>query len=378
MNKSKIELSVIIPCLNEEDTLKDSIEEAFEGIKISGIHGEVIVSDNGSTDNSVSIAKKSGAKVFSTDIKGYGAALINGLNNASGEFIVMADADMTYNFLDIPKFIKELDSGYDLVIGNRFLGGIEKGAMPFLNKYIGNPLLSSFAKLFFGSVVNDYHCGLRAIKSSAYRKLNLKSVGMEFATEMIAKASLLKLKIIEIPTTLRKSPVERTPHLKPLRDGLRHLHLIFSYGALKTSKNFINTLGGLSGIAYLLLLFFAPITIGQVQLSVNSLLISSIIFLVSIIMKSQLTLTQSIFPKYAREFREVQKSGLLQSLLLILFGFIIFVYIFIYWYSSSFSELNTFPIIKYLSLGIVSTVYGINEFLISLIYNSKLYFLDDN
>ena len=226
-------ISVVIPCLNEEKTLGSCIAEAKEGISKSGLSGEVIISDNGSKDDSRSIAIENGARVIETQLKGYGSAIINGINHAKGDYVIIGDADMTYDFTEIPKFVNELESGSDLIIGNRFKGGVEKGAMPFLNKYLGNPFLSMVARVFFKIQIGDFHCGLRGIKKNVYDNLNLKSTGMEFASEMIVKAAILNFKITEIPTVLRKPPFERTPHLKPFRDGFRHLYLIISHTLVK-------------------------------------------------------------------------------------------------------------------------------------------------
>ena len=207
---NEVKISVVLPCLNEEKTIEYCIQKAFEGIALTKYTGEVVVADNGSTDASAKIAKTNGARVVNIEEKGYGAALRGGIESAYGDFIVMGDADSTYDFRDLSKIVEKLDEGYDLVVGNRFLGGIEKKAMPLANRIIGNPALSFIARKLFNTHIRDFHCGLRGFTKKAYKDMNLNSSGMEFATEMIAKASLINLKITEIPTTLKNSIHPRT------------------------------------------------------------------------------------------------------------------------------------------------------------------------
>ena len=244
----QLELSVIIPCLNEEKTLPVCIEIAKGTMLNADIPGEIIVSDNGSTDQSVQIAIAHGARVVHTAKKGYGNALIGGMRAAQGKFLIMADADGSYDFKDIPKFIDRLRAGADFVIGSRIKGTIHPGAMPFLNRYLGTPMLTFLANLFFGSSISDINCGLRALTREAFNRINLRAGGMEFASEMVIKASLAGLKIEEIPTSLFPDNRDRAPHLRPFRDGWRHLRFIFLFaptwlflipGALSLSAGFI-------------------------------------------------------------------------------------------------------------------------------------------
>lgn len=221
------ELTILMPCLNEDDSLELCIKKAQTFMKRNNINGEVLIADNGSTDSSIEIAKNNNARVINVSKKGYGSALINGIKNAKGKYIIMADSDNTYDLLNLEEFYKLLNDGNDLVIGNRFLGGIEKGAMPLLNKYIGNPLLSFIGKKLYPCGVNDFHCGLRGINKESILKLNLISDGMEFASEMIIKCYKNGYKIKEIPTTLSKGNRNRKPHLRPVRDSLRHLKILF-------------------------------------------------------------------------------------------------------------------------------------------------------
>lgn len=229
MNASSPELSFVIPCLNEAATLATVINECHLGGRAAACSYEIIVADNGSTDGSQQIALDNGACVVNVSIKGYGAALAGGISKAQGKYILMGDADSTYDFCQAPFFLGKLEQGYDLVMGNRFQGQILTGAMPFLHRHLGNPVLSALGRLFFGIRIGDFHCGLRAFNREAINSLNLLCTGMEFASEMVIKASLLDLHTTEIPTVLRANPPGRKPHLKTWRDGWRHLKFMLSF-----------------------------------------------------------------------------------------------------------------------------------------------------
>jgi glycosyltransferase involved in cell wall biosynthesis len=223
------ELSFVIPCLNESATLASVIADCHQGgRRISGGY-EIIVADNGSTDGSQEIALAHGARLVKVRTKGYGAALAGGIARAKGKYVLMGDADSTYDFGQAALFVDKLEQGYDLVMGNRFQGEILTGAMPFLHRYLGNPVLSALGRLFFGIRIGDFHCGLRAFDREAMNTLNLHCLGMEFASEMVIKASLFDLPTTEIPTVLRANPPGRTPHLKTWRDGWRHLKFMLSF-----------------------------------------------------------------------------------------------------------------------------------------------------
>jgi glycosyltransferase involved in cell wall biosynthesis len=228
--KDTCELTILMPCLNEAETLATCIDKAIKFLQQQNISGEVLIADNGSTDNSQKIAVDHGARVINVDTKGYGAALMGGIEAAHGRYIIMGDADDSYDFSALNPFVKKLREGFDLVMGSRFKGGIAPGAMPPLHRYLGNPVLTGLGRLFFKSPVGDFHCGLRGFNSEAIRKLNLKTTGMEFASEMIVKATLHTLRITEVPTTLSPDGRSRPPHLRSWRDGWRHLRflLIFS------------------------------------------------------------------------------------------------------------------------------------------------------
>jgi glycosyltransferase involved in cell wall biosynthesis len=233
VSRSEPELSVVLPCLNEADTLAVCIEQARRGLSENGIEGEIIVADNGSTDGSVEIAERLGARVVHVNERGYGNALMGGIEAARSQYILMGDADASYDFLEIPNYVRKLEEGYDLVMGCRLsVGGgrILPGAMPFLHRWWGNPMFSWMARLWFKSPLNDVHCGMRAFRKDFYQGIDQRCVGMEFATEMTIKASLYGYRVAEIPITLhpdgRKS---RASHLKTFRDGWRHLRLYLMY-----------------------------------------------------------------------------------------------------------------------------------------------------
>lgn len=223
MEKTNLELTILMPCLNEEANIADSINGAMSFLTANNISGEILISDNGSTDNSVKIASDLGARVISEPTKGYGNALRRGISAALGTYIIMGDCDTTYNFTNLMPFLSELRNGADFVIGNRYAGGIEKGAMPFSHQYLGVPFLSFMGRIKYKTNIRDFHCGLRGFKKDYALNLNLTSTGMEFATEIIAKFTKSKAIIKEVPTTLSKSKSPRKPHLRTLRDGFRHL-----------------------------------------------------------------------------------------------------------------------------------------------------------
>lgn len=225
--KNNKKITFLLPCLNEENTIEETIIMIRKFIDRAGISSEILVIDNGSKDNSVKIAKRLGAIVEKEEKVGYGNALKKGFKKANGEYIIMGDCDGTYDFEHIDEFLRKLDQGYDLVIGNRYKGGIEKGAMPWTHKYIGVPLLSYFARKKYNVDIRDFHCGIRGIKTETIRELEFKSSGMEFATEMIYLFSKKNKKIVEVPTILKKcTDTKRKPHLNTIKDGIKHLKFI--------------------------------------------------------------------------------------------------------------------------------------------------------
>jgi glycosyltransferase involved in cell wall biosynthesis len=224
-----LELTILMPCLNEAATIGSCILKAKRFLVRAGVKGEILVADNGSTDTSVAIATEVGARVVPVPVRGYGAALITGIQAARGRFIIMGDSDDSYDFERLEAFIEALRQGADLVMGNRFRGGIEPGAMPALHRWLGNPVLSGLGRLMYCDAIGDFHCGLRGFDRDAIRRLNLCCPGMEFASEMVLKASLNGLRIMEVPTTLRPDGRGRPPHLRSWRDGWRHLRLLLLF-----------------------------------------------------------------------------------------------------------------------------------------------------
>ena len=269
-----IELTILMPCLNEAETLAICIEKALGFLRRSGISGEVLIADNGSSDGSQEIAARLGARVTHVPEKGYGAALIAGIAAARGRYVIMGDSDDSYDFSLLDPFIAKLRDGFDLVMGNRFKGGIAPGAMPPLHRYLGNPVLSTIGRIFFASPIRDFHCGLRGFSRDAMMALELRAPGMEFASEMVVKATMRGLRIAEVPTTLSPDGRSRPPHLRSWRDGWRHLRfllifcprwLFFYPGAL------LFALGAL----VMALLLPGPVSLGAVTLDVHSLLYAS-------------------------------------------------------------------------------------------------------
>ena len=265
-----MELTVVMPCLDEAETVATCVHKAAAFIADNGISGEVVVADNGSTDGSRQLAADAGARVVPIAERGYGNALMGGILAARGEYVIMGDADDSYDFTNLMPFVAELRKGYDLVMGNRFKGGIAPGAMPPLHKYLGNPVLSFIGRLFFRSAIGDFHCGLRGFRRDSAIALNLQATGMEFASEMVVKATLAKQKITEVPTPLAKDGRSRRPHLRSFRDGWRHLRflLLFSPGWLFLVPGLVLLVVGLGlGAA----VATGPLTIGGVSLDVDTL-----------------------------------------------------------------------------------------------------------
>ena len=275
----KPRLTAVMPCLNEERTVGICIAKAFRAFAAMGVAGEVVVADNGSTDRSVELATGLGARVVHVATRGYGAALAAGIHAARGDYVIMADSDDSYDWLDIAPFVAALDRGNDLVIGNRFTGGIDPGAMPRLHRYLGNPVLSWLARRVHGAPVGDFHCGLRAFRRDAVPRMNLRTPGMEFATEMIVNAVQAGLRIAEVPTRLRRDGRDRPPHLRSFRDGWRHLRFILTYG-----PNYLYLAPGLAsmtaGLVMVSVLAAGPVTIAGHYFGIHFLALASALTLV--------------------------------------------------------------------------------------------------
>lgn len=273
------ELTILMPCLNEAETLAVCIDKAMGFLARRGVSGEVLVADNGSTDGSPEIARAHGARVVAVAEKGYGAALTGGIEAARGRYVVMGDADDSYDFANLDAFLTELRAGRQLVMGNRFRGGIAPGAMPPLHRWLGNPVLSFIGRLLFRSPCGDFHCGLRGFDRDAMRALDLHTTGMEFASEMVVKATLHGLSIAEVPTTLSPDGRSRPPHLRSWRDGWRHLRFLLMY-----SPRWLFLYPGLAlllvGTAGLLVLLAGPLSVGGTTFDVHTMLVSALAVLV--------------------------------------------------------------------------------------------------
>jgi len=267
-----VELSVVMPCLNEAETLAACIRQIKDMLTENQIDGEIIVADNGSTDGSIDIALSEGVRVVPVTQKGYGSAIDGGVKAATGTYVVMGDADSSYNFGEIPALLAQLRKGSSLVMGNRFRGGVQEGAMPFLHRYLGNPVLSFFGRLFYTIPIGDFHCGLRGFSRKAYLTWGLRTTGMEFASEMVVKAALKKAAIAEVPVTLSPDGRSRAPHLRTWQDGWRHLLFLLIH-----SPRWLFAIPGLTlfmiGLALFALVLPRPIQIGRFGLDVHTLLL---------------------------------------------------------------------------------------------------------
>jgi glycosyltransferase involved in cell wall biosynthesis len=349
------EISIVMPCLNEVKTLGHCISEAKDFLDEAGLCGEIIVADNGSSDGSQALAVQLGAKVVSISKRGYGCALRGGIDAARGHYIIMGDSDASYNFRDLAPFVTKLKEGADLVMGNRFQGGIAKGAMPPLHRYIGNPLLSLLARVLFKVPCGDIYCGLRAFSKNAVTRLNLQSDGMEFALEMVVKAQLLKMRIAEVPTTLTPDGRSRAPHLNTWKDGIRSLRFYFF-----CSSNRIFLYPGLAitliSLALGSLLIFGPLQLGSIELSIHTLVYCGFGVLIGIeamtfsICAQALATELRLIPVQSWLIRimEMFHSGiaLLISILLIGIGVGLFFHLIIIWQQASFSHLNPFEFMR--------------------------------
>ncbi|HEV2132788.1 MAG TPA: glycosyltransferase family 2 protein [Terracidiphilus sp.] len=324
-----IELSVVMPCLNERLTVGSCVRSAVESLRAAGIAGEVIVADNGSTDGSQEIAAAAGARVVPVEAKGYGNALIGGIVAARGAYVLMADADSSYDFEHIPRFVEQLRTGQDLVMGNRFRGGIERGAMPPLHRYLGNPVLTGLGRLFFKSPCGDFHCGMRAFRRDSFLKMDIRSTGMEFASEMVVKASLLGMKVSEAPTTLKPDGRDRRPHLRTWRDGWRHLRFLLMYSPrwLFLYPGMALILAGAAASAWLLP---GPRVVGGIEFDIHTLLYAFVAVLLGFqlvafaVFTKVFAISEGLLPedpRMARIFRYVKlETGLVAGGLLMLLG----------------------------------------------------------
>jgi len=279
MDAAELELTIVMPCLNEAETLGACISKARAYLDRSGVQGEVVIADNGSTDGSQEIARNLGARVVDVPVRGYGAALAAGIDAARGRFVVMGDSDDSYDFSRLDAFMAKLREGFQLVMGNRFKGGIAPGAMPALHRYLGNPVLSTIGRMFFSTPVRDFHCGLRGFDRGSILGLNLRTTGMEFASEMVVRASLAEMRITEVPTTLSPDGRSRPPHLRSWRDGWRHLRFLLMFAPRSLFLYPGLAMIALGLLSYVLVLP-GPLRMGSVIFDVHTLVIGMAAILV--------------------------------------------------------------------------------------------------
>ncbi len=367
-HSSPLEISVVLPCLNEAETLAVCVRKALAAIRENGYAGEVIVADNGSNDGSQAIALAEGARVVDVPVRGYGAALMAGIQAARGTFVLMADADDSYEFAHLPRFVEALRSGSELVMGNRFRGEIKPGAMPPLHRYLGNPVLSFLGRLFFKAPIGDFHCGIRAFSKSAIERLSLSTTGMEFASEMVVKASLMGLSMSEVPTTLFPDGRSRAPHLRTWRDGWRHLRFLLLYSPrwLFLNPGLLLMTIGILAAAWLIP---GERAIGSVHFGIDTLAYALGCILVGF-HACVFAISAKIFgmsegllpkdPKFDRWFRYVSlESGAIAGTLLLIAGITTSIYAVLMWYHSGFGNLTptlalrfTLPAVTALMLGV--------------------------
>jgi len=368
VNSQAPEISVVMPCLNEAETLGACIQHAANALRENGIAGEILIADNGSTDGSIEIAESLGARVVHITAKGYGNALRGGFLAARGRYLIMGDADASYDFGQIPRFLEKLHEGNEVVMGNRFQGGILPGAMPPLHRYLGNPVLTGIGRLFFHSPSGDFHCGLRALSREAFLRLDLRCAGMEFASEMVVRATLLKMSIAEVPTTLSPDGRTRAPHLRTWHDGWRHLRFLLLYSPrwLFLYPGILSMILGLAGTLWLL-----PHSrnVGRVIFDVHTMTFATMLVMVGFQaiafawFAKILGITQGLLPpdpRLERTFRYINlETGLIAGVLLVLAGLSASIFAVAHWYSTGFGPLDpaqteriVIPAIAALTLGI--------------------------
>jgi len=340
------EISIVIPCLNEVRTIAVCIQKSKQAFLNLQVSGEIIVADNGSKDGSIDEAKKAGARVVHVAASGYGAAIQGGVSQSLGTFIIIGDADDSYNFLEIKPFIESWKSGADFVLGNRFIGGIEKDAMPFLHRYVGNPVLSFIGRLFFQNQFGDFHCGMRGFTREAFDKMKLTTAGMEFASEMVVKASLLNLQSAEVPVNLYKDGRGRPPHLNTWADGWRHLRFLLLF-----SPRWLFFYPGLTfvflGLLFSSLLLRSGIPFQSIRLDVSTLLYSNGLVIIGSQMIEFYIMSQAFARRegltiqsgISLDWFKIEK-GLILAASFIIFGLGLSVSALHYWEMQNFGPLN--------------------------------------
>lgn len=369
-----LDVSVVMPCLNESETLAACIAKAKSALDKLGVRGEVLIADNGSKDGSIEIAERMGARVVKVAARGYGSALRGGIRAARGEFVIMGDADDSYDFTAIAPFVEKLRDGFDVVMGNRFKGGIAPGAMPFLHKYLGNPVLTGIGRLFFGSHCGDFHCGLRAFRKDAIEALGLRTTGMEFASEMVVKSTLFGLRVAEVPTTLSPDGRSSAPHLRTWRDGWRHLRFLLLY-----SPRWLFLYPGIAlciaGMLLTLWLLPGPRMLGQVKLDFHTLLFGAMAVLIGFqsitfaTFSKIFAISEGLAPEDERLNRLFPyitlEVGLAVGGLLAAAGIGLWIFGLTYWKSRHFGLLDPERTLRIVIPGFVSLTLGIQTILSS-------------
>ena len=346
---NRTELSILMPCLNEAETLATCIEKAQKALEDLNVRGEIVIADNGSTDGSPEIASALGARVIHVAQKGYGSALLGGIKAARGKYIIMGDADDSYDFTNLGPFLEKLRAGYDLVMGNRFKGGIAPNAMSPLHKYLGNPVLTGIGRLFFRSPCGDFHCGLRGFSKAAIQRLDLRTTGMEFASETVVKASLHGLRIAEVPTTLSVDGRNRPPHLRSWRDGWRHLRFLLLYSPrwLFLYPGLLLMLAGAVVSGWLLV---GPRVVDGITLDIHTFLYAAMAIVIGYqtvifaIFTKVFAITEGLLPEDPRlktlfDYIKLE-TGILAGVLLLVAGLGLSIYALSFWSATSFGPLD--------------------------------------
>jgi hypothetical protein len=380
-----VELTILMPCLDEAETLARCIDAAREFLARSRIDGEILIADNGSTDGSIAIAEARGARVVRVPARGYGAALLEGMRAARGTYIIIGDSDGSYDFAHLERFVERLREGCDLVVGNRFQGGIARHAMPILHRYLGNPVLSYLGRLFFAIPIGDFHCGLRGCRRNTMLELGLRSPGMEFASEMIVRAALAGLTIAEVPTTLAPDGRSRPPHLRTWRDGWRHLRFL-----LMLSPRWVFLYPGLAlfvvGALVQGAILTGPIAVGRVVLDIHTMLYAAGAMIVGLelalfaVFVKTAGVAQGLLPS-SRAFggflsRFTFERGAVLGALLALAGFVLAVWSLALWMSAGLADIDPRRVMRIVIPSLTLIISGIQLLFSSLVLHFLLWNLD--